>query len=62
MRGDRPSAKKVMLIGIACGLAAVVLVRLTVGLLLGGLRALAILGVIGLVWFLLRGPRPRRDS
>jgi len=52
----------VLVIGALCGLAAVVLVRLAVVLLVGGLKALAILGVLGLGWFLLRGPRPGREG
>jgi len=56
------SPKKVLLVGVACGLAAVVLVRLGVILLLGGVKALIVLVGIGVAWLILRRPRARRGD
>jgi hypothetical protein len=46
-----------LLIGVACGLVAVVLVRGAVLLVLGSLKLLALVGGLALVWLFLRGPR-----
>jgi hypothetical protein len=54
--------QKVLLIGLACGLGAAVLVRLAVALLLGGIRALIILMVLGVAWLAFRRPRAKRGS
>jgi hypothetical protein len=52
----------VLLIGLACGLGAAVLVRFAVVLLVGGVRTIALLAIIGLGWLALRrSPRRRRD-
>jgi hypothetical protein len=42
---------------VACGLVAVVIVRGAALLLLGSLKALAVIGGLALVWLFLRGPR-----
>ena len=46
--------KKVLVIGVVCGLVAVVLVRVAVALLVGGVKVLALLAIAGVAWFLLR--------
>jgi hypothetical protein len=56
-----PSANKVLVVGIVCGLAAVVLVRVGVALLFGGVKAFIILGLIGAAW-LVFGRRPSRQD
>jgi len=58
----KPSANKVLVIGIVCGLAAVVVVRAGVALLMGGVKALIVLALVGFVWLLLgRGASRRPD-
>jgi Flp pilus assembly protein TadB len=59
---SRTSPKKTILIGLACGVAAVVLVRVGMIVLLGGVKALAILTAIGVVWLISRRPRSRRSG
>jgi hypothetical protein len=54
------SLRKAVLIGVGCGLAAVVLVRVGVWLLLAGVKALAVVAVVGALWFALRPGRRRR--
>ena len=49
----KPSANKVLVIGIVCGLLAVVLVRAGVALLMGGMKALIILAIVGFLWLVL---------
>ncbi len=49
-----------LLIGLACGVVAVVLVRSAVFLLLGSLKILAVLAGVGLIYLFLRGPRDGR--
>ena len=49
----KPSANKVLVIGIVCGVLAVVLVRAGVALLMGGAKALIVLSVIGFLWLVL---------
>ena len=46
-----------LLIGVVCGLVAVVLVRGAALLLLGSLKVLAVAGGLAVVWLFLRGPR-----
>jgi hypothetical protein len=46
-----------LLIGVVCGLVAVVLVRGAALLLLGSLKVLAVVGGLAVVWLFLRGPR-----
>lgn len=46
-----------LLVGVACGLLAVVLVRGAVTLLLGSVKLLALVGGLALLWVFLRGPR-----
>jgi hypothetical protein len=58
--GWQATGRKVVIVGVLCGLAAALLVRFAVVVLLGGVKVLAILGVIGLVWLLARAVRPRR--
>jgi Flp pilus assembly protein TadB len=58
----RSSPTKTVLVGLACGLAAVVLVRAGVALLLGGAKVLIVLTGIGVVWLLSRRSRARRDD
>jgi len=55
-----PSAKKVLVVGVVGGLLAVVLVRFVVVLLIGGVKVLALIVILGLAWLLLRRPWPRR--
>ena len=50
-----------LLIGVACGLVAVLVVRSAVVLLLGSLKVLAVIGAVALVWLFLRGPRDGGD-
>jgi len=49
-----------LLIGLGCGIVAVVLVRSAVFLLLGSLKILAVLSGVGLIYLFLRGPRDGR--
>ena len=49
-----------LLIGLACGLVAVVLVRSAVFLVLGSLKVLAVVAGVGLIWLFVRGPRDGR--
>lgn len=49
-----------LLIGVACGLVAVVAVRSAVLLLLGSLKVIAVVGGLALLWVLVRGPRDGR--
>lgn len=53
-----------LLVGLACGLLAVLLVRGALLLLLASVKLLAVLAVVGGAWLLLRrprsGPRVRR--
>lgn len=51
--------QKVIVFGLLCGLAAVVLVRLAVVLLVGGFKVLALVGVAGFIWLALRNSGPR---
>jgi hypothetical protein len=46
-----------LLIGVACGLLAVLVVRVALVLLLGSLKLVAIVGGLALLWLFLRGPR-----
>jgi hypothetical protein len=46
-----------LLIGVVCGLAAVVVVRFALVLLVGSFKALAVIGGVALLWIFLRGPR-----
>ncbi len=57
----RRSPRQWLLVGVVCGLAAVVLVRGAVALLVGSVKVLAVLVALGLAWVVLRGPRDRRD-
>ena len=56
-----PSANKVVVIGVVCGLIAVVLVRVAAALVIGGAKALVVLVVAGLGW-LVFGRRPSRQD
>ncbi len=56
----RPSWRTAVIVGVLCGLFGVVLVRIGIALLLGGVRVLAVLAVGGLVWAVVRGLRPPR--
>jgi hypothetical protein len=55
----RPSWRAALLGGVLFGLFGVVLVRIGVALLVGGVRVLALVVVAGLLWFLLGGRRSR---
>jgi hypothetical protein len=46
-----------LLIGVACGLLAVVVVRSALVLLIGSVKLVAVIGAVALVWIFLRGPR-----
>ncbi len=48
-----------LLVGVGCGIVAIVLVRSAVFLLLGSFKVLIVLAGVGLVWLFLRGPRDR---
>ena len=48
-----------LLVGVACGLLAAVLLRGALLLLLASVKLLAVVAVVGLGWLLLRRPRPR---
>ena len=56
-----PSATKVVVIGVVCGLIAVVLVRVAAALVIGGAKALVVLVVAGLGW-LVFGRRPSHQD
>ncbi len=49
-----------LLVGLACGILAVVLVRSAVFLVLGSLKVLAVVAGVGLIWLFVRGPRDGR--
>jgi hypothetical protein len=49
-----------LLIGVACGLLAVVVVRFAVVLLVGSFKVLVVIGCLAVVWLFLRGPRDGR--
>jgi len=46
-----------LLIGVACGVLAVLVVRSALAVLLGSVKLLAVVGALALVWLFLRGPR-----
>ena len=46
-----------LLIGLACGLLAVLLVRFALVLLVGSLKLVAVVGGLALLWLFVRGPR-----
>ena len=46
-----------LLVGVACGVLAVVVVRSALAVLVGSVKLLAILAGVALVWLFLRGPR-----
>ena len=46
-----------LLIGVVCGLLAVVVLRSAVAVLAGSLKLVAVLGGLALLWLFLRGPR-----
>lgn len=46
-----------LLIGVACGLLAVVLLRSALAILTGSLKLVAVVGGLALLWVFLRGPR-----
>ncbi len=46
-----------LLIGVGCGLLAVLLLRSAVFLLLGSLKVLAVVVGLGVLWLAVRGPR-----
>ena len=56
----KPSAKKVLVIGVVCGVVAVTLVRAGVALLMGGVKALILIALVGVVWLVL-GRRSSRS-
>jgi hypothetical protein len=56
----KPSAKKVLVIGVVCGVLAVTLVRAGVALLMGGVKALILIALVGFVWLVL-GRRTSRS-
>ena len=56
----RASASKVLVIGVVCGLLAVLLVRAGVALLMGGVKALIVFGLVGFLW-LVFGRRASRS-
>ncbi len=49
-----------LLVGLACGILAVVLVRSAVFLLVGSFKVLAVVAGVGLIWLFVRGPRDGR--
>jgi hypothetical protein len=55
----RPSWRAALLGGVLFGLFGVVLVRIGVALLVGGVRVLALVVLAGVVWFVLGGRRSR---
>ncbi len=56
----RTPPRQWLLVGVVCGIVAVVLVRSAVFLLLGSLKVLAVLAGVGLIYLFLRGPRDGR--
>jgi len=46
-----------LLIGVVCGLLAVVVLRSALAVLLGSVKLLVVIGGLALVWLFLRGPR-----
>ncbi len=56
----RRSPRQWLLIGVGCGLVAALLVRFAVALLVGGVKVLALLAIVGVVWIFVRGPRDAR--
>ncbi len=53
----RSPPREWLLIGVACGLLAALLVRAGLAVLLGSVKVLVVLGALGVGWLLLRGPR-----
>ncbi|MEO6317833.1 MAG: hypothetical protein ABIP36_03530 [Acidimicrobiales bacterium] len=49
-----------LLVGLACGILAVVLVRSAVFLVVGSFKVLAVVAGVGLIWLFVRGPRDGR--
>jgi hypothetical protein len=49
-----------LLIGVACGLLAVVVVRSALMVVVGSLKLVAVVGGLALLWVFLRGPRDGR--
>jgi Flp pilus assembly protein TadB len=49
-----------LLIGVAGGLLAVVVIRFALVLLLGSLKLVAVVGGLTLLWLFLRGPKDGR--
>ena len=56
----KPSAKQVLVIGVVCGVLAVTLVRSGVALLMGGVKVLLLIALVGFVWLVL-GRRTSRS-
>ena len=56
------SSRKVLLVGVACDLGAVVLVRVGVVLLLGGVKALIVIAAVGALRLVLRRPRATKGE
>jgi hypothetical protein len=56
---DRPP-RQWLLIGVACGLLAVVVLRSALAILTGSLKLVAVVGGLALLWVFLRGPRDGR--
>jgi hypothetical protein len=50
-------ASQWLLIGVVCGLLAVIVLRSAVAVLAGSLKLVAVLGGLALLWLFLRGPR-----
>ena len=46
-----------LLIGVACGLLAVIVLRSALVVLVGSLKLVAVVGGLALLWLFLRGPR-----
>ncbi len=55
----RPTWRNALLGGLLLGLIGVVLIRIGVALLVGGVRVLAVLGIAGILWLVLHRLRPR---
>jgi hypothetical protein len=53
----RRPARPWLLIGVACGLVGVLVVRSALAVLLGSVKLLVVLGGLALLWLFLRGPR-----
>ena len=56
----RSPPRQWLLIGLACGVVAVLALKSAVFLLLGSVKVLAVVGGLALVWVFLRGPRDGR--